>query len=112
MKDCVNRFKKTKPGESIYSVCQCRFSHSAEGIFGITCLNEQNDLKIVPVEFADQQNGKSICDRRAVHIKGSIRKYVIVANNVTPSFEGFFNAVTKTNIKNIESVCLSRLIEF
>lgn len=98
MKDCVNRLKKTKPGESIYSVCQCRFSHSAEGIFGITCLNEQNDLKIVPVDFADQQNGKSICDRRAVHIKGSIRKYVIVANNVTPSFEVFFKMLLPKQI--------------
>lgn len=54
--------------------------HSVKGILGIPCLNEQSDLKIVEVDFADPQSGKSICDRWAAHIKGSVRKYVNEGN--------------------------------
>lgn len=105
MKDCVDRLKAKYPKllKAYVRSDKAGCFHSVEGIFGIPCLNEQSDLKIVQVDFADPQIGKIICDRRAAHIKGSVRKYVNEGNNVTTSFE-FLNAVTKTNIKNVEIV--------
>lgn len=48
----------------------------------------------------------------ADHIKRSIRKYLNEGNNITKSFE-FLNAVTKTNIKNVEivSFCLGGMFQ-
>lgn len=105
LKDCVDRLKAKYPKllKAYVRSDNAGCFHRVEGIFGIPCLNEQSDLKIVQVDFADPQSGKSICDRRAAHIKGSVRKYVNEGNNVTTSFE-FLNAVTKTNIKNVEIV--------
>lgn len=77
--------------------------HSVEAIFCIPLLNQVSALKVVQVDFADPQGGKSICDRRAAHIKGSIRNYVNEGNNVTTSNE-FLSAVIKSNIKNVQVV--------
>lgn len=77
--------------------------HSVEAFFCIPLLNQVSALKVVQVDFADPQGGKSICDRRAAHIKGSIRNYVNEGNNVTTSNE-FLSAVIKSNIKNVQVV--------
>lgn len=82
--------------------------HSVEAIFCIPLLNQVSALKVVQVDFADPQGGKSICDRRAAHIKGSIRNYVNEGNNVTTSNE-FLSAVIKSNIKNVQVVTATPL---
>lgn len=60
-------------------------------------------LKVVQVDFADPQGGKSICNRRAAHIKGSIRNYANEGYNVSTSNE-CLTAVIKSNIKNVQVV--------
>lgn len=75
--------------------------HSVEAIFCIPLLNQVSALKVVQVDFADPQGAKSICDRRAAHIKGSIRNYVNEGYNVTTSNE-CLTAVIKSNIKNVQ----------
>lgn len=82
--------------------------HSVEAIFCIPLLNQVSALKVVQVDFADPQGGKSICDRRAAHIKGCIRNYVNEGNNVTTSNE-FLSAVIKSNIKNVQVVTATPL---
>ena len=54
-------------------------------------------------DCANPQGDKSICDRRADHIKGAIGKYVNEENNVTKLSE-VLNAITESNIKNVEIV--------
>ena len=78
LKNCIVRLKSRNDSlkkayiRSDNAVC----FHSAEGIFWITSLNLESYLKVVQMNFAEPQSGKSICDRRAGHIKSSVRKFV------------------------------------
>ncbi|XP_062568266.1 uncharacterized protein LOC134230450, partial [Saccostrea cucullata] len=105
LKDSVERLqeKNSKLKEVFIRSDNAGCFHGVEGVFGIPCLNRTNELKIVQRDFADPQGSKSICDRRAAHIKGSIRKYVDEGNNVTTARE-FLDAVMNSNIKNVEVV--------
>lgn len=57
--------------------------HSVDAIFSIPSINQFSELKVTQVDFADPQGGKSICDRRAAHIKGAIGRCVNDGNNVS-----------------------------
>ncbi|XP_078338287.1 uncharacterized protein LOC111121882 isoform X2 [Crassostrea virginica] len=105
LKDCIVRLKSRNDSlkKAYIRSDNAGCFHSAEGIFCITSLNLESDLKVVQMNFAEPQSGKSICDRRAAHIKSSVRKFVNEGNNVTTS-EEFLNAVAKSNMKNVEIV--------
>ncbi|XP_061188663.1 uncharacterized protein LOC133196824 [Saccostrea echinata] len=105
LKDSMERLKEknSKLREVFIRSDNAGCFHGVEGIFGIPFLNRTSELKVVQVDFADPQGGKSICDRRAAHIKGSIRKYVNEGNNVTSARE-FLDTVMNSNIKNVEVV--------
>ncbi|VDI05699.1 Hypothetical predicted protein [Mytilus galloprovincialis] len=55
------------------------------------------------MDFADPQGGKSICDRKAAHVKSYIRKYVNEGNDVCTAVD-FKNALMKSNIKKVSVV--------
>ena len=77
--------------------------HGNDSICSIPSLNKYSRLKINQVDFSDPQGGKSICDRRAAHIKSSIRKYVNEGHNVRNAAE-FKEAVSGCNLKSISVV--------
>ncbi|CAC5406445.1 unnamed protein product [Mytilus coruscus] len=52
------------------------------------------------MDFADPQGGKSICDRKAAHVKSYIRRYVNEGNDVCTAVD-FKNALMKSNIKKV-----------
>ncbi|KAK3085974.1 hypothetical protein FSP39_011508, partial [Pinctada imbricata] len=56
--------------------------HSSYSIATVPIINEKSSVKITRVDFSDPQGGKSICDRKAAHIKGHIRRYVNEGKNV------------------------------
>lgn len=56
--------------------------HGHLGISAIATLNKRTGIHVRRHDFDDPQRGKSICDRRAAHIKFAIRKYVREGNNV------------------------------
>ncbi|XP_063436619.1 uncharacterized protein LOC134718051 [Mytilus trossulus] len=55
------------------------------------------------MDFADPQGGKSICDRKAAHVKSYIRRYVNEGNDVCTAMD-FKNALMKSNIKKVSVV--------
>lgn len=56
--------------------------HGHLGISAIAEMNKRSGIHVRRHDFDDPQRGKSICDRRAAHIKFAIRKYVREGNNV------------------------------
>lgn len=50
--------------------------HGHLGISAIAEMNKRSGIHVRRHDIADPQGGKSICDRRAAHIKSAIRKYV------------------------------------
>ncbi|VDI14173.1 Hypothetical predicted protein [Mytilus galloprovincialis] len=70
--------------------------HSSYGILSVTALNDNPyNIKVNRMDFSDPQGGKSICDRKAAHVKACIRRYVNEGNNVITAIE-FKSAVEKT----------------
>ncbi|CAC5395973.1 unnamed protein product [Mytilus coruscus] len=55
------------------------------------------------MDFADPQGGKSICDRKAAHVKSYIRRYVNEGNDVCTAVD-FKNALMKSNIKKVSVI--------
>lgn len=43
--------------------------HSYSSVFVIIGINRESPISVSRVDFADPQGGKSICDRRAAHLK-------------------------------------------
>ncbi|VDI33039.1 Hypothetical predicted protein [Mytilus galloprovincialis] len=77
--------------------------HSSYGILSVTALNDNPyNIKVNRMDFSDPQGGKSICDRKAAHVKACIRRYVNEGNNVITAIE-FKSAVEKT-MKNVKVV--------
>ncbi|CAC5390221.1 unnamed protein product [Mytilus coruscus] len=67
-------------------------------------INKKSLIKIKRVDFSDPQGGKCICDRKAAHITGHIKRYVNEGNNVVTA-DDFRKAVaTMSNVKVV--VCL------
>lgn len=77
--------------------------HGHLSISAIAEMNKRTGIHVRRLDFADPQGGKSICDRRAAHIKSAIRKYVNEGNNVRTAQE-FMLAVQKSNMLNISLV--------
>lgn len=50
--------------------------HGHLSISAIAVMNNRSGIHVRRLDFADAQGGRSICDRRAAHIKSAIRKYV------------------------------------
>lgn len=103
LKDSVLKLKEKNLTKAFIRSDNAGCFHSVDAILCIPLLNQVSALKVVQVDFADPQGGKSICDRRAAHIKGSIRNYVNEGYNVTTSNE-CLTAVIKSNIKNVQVV--------
>ncbi|CAC5391324.1 unnamed protein product [Mytilus coruscus] len=77
--------------------------HSSYGILSVTALNDNPfNITVNRMDFSDPQGGKSICDRKAAHVKACIRRYVNEGNNVITAIE-FKSAVEKT-MKNVKVV--------
>ena len=75
--------------------------HSSYSIATVPIINEKSSIKIGRVDFSDPQGGKSICDRKAAHIKGHIRRYVNEGKNVVTAND-FKEAVkSMPNVKGI-----------
>ncbi|CAG2188550.1 unnamed protein product [Mytilus edulis] len=55
------------------------------------------------MDFADPQGGKSICDRRAAHIKSAIRKYVNEGHDVCTAAD-FKKALQVCSLRNVAVV--------
>ncbi|CAG2208036.1 unnamed protein product [Mytilus edulis] len=55
------------------------------------------------MDFADPQGGKSICDRRAAHIKSAIRKYVNEGHGVCTTAD-FKKALQICSLRNVAVV--------
>ncbi|CAC5394513.1 unnamed protein product [Mytilus coruscus] len=78
--------------------------HSSYSLTTIPMINKQSLIRIKRVDFSDPQGGKCICDRKAAHIKGHIKRYVNEGNNVVTA-DHFRKAVaTMSNVKVV--VCL------
>ncbi|CAC5355562.1 unnamed protein product [Mytilus coruscus] len=77
--------------------------HGYKSIFGIQTLNTASHIKIERLDFGDPQGGKSICDRRAAHIKSAVRKYVNEGHDVRSADE-FLHAVKTKNMTNISVI--------
>ena len=77
--------------------------HGSESICSVPVINQFSKVKIEQIDFADPQGGKSICDRRAAHIKSSVRKYVNEGHNVRTAAE-FMTAVSGCKLKSISVV--------
>lgn len=77
--------------------------HGHLSISAIAEMNKRTGIHVRRLDFADPQGGKSICDRRAAHLKSAIRKYVNEGNNVRTAQE-FMLAVQKSNMLNISLV--------
>ena len=70
--------------------------HSSYGICSVPVINKKiKNLKVNRIDFSDPQGGKSICDRRAAHIKSHIRRYVNEGNNVVTATD-FKQAIEET----------------
>ncbi|XP_013404412.1 uncharacterized protein LOC106169495 [Lingula anatina] len=77
--------------------------HSYQAIFGIHIINCVSPITISRADFSDPQGGKSICDRRAAHIKSTVRKYVNEGNDVRTASQ-FLEAVKNSNSSNISLI--------
>lgn len=66
-------------------------------------MNKRSGINVRRLDFADPLGGKSICDRRAAHVKSAIRKYVNEGNNVRTTQE-FMLAVQKSNMFKISLI--------
>ena len=67
----------------------------------ISCIpqiNQRSEIQVKRLGFADPQGGKSICDRRAAHLKSAVRKYVNEGNDVRTA-EEFIQAVIRARCK-------------
>ncbi|CAG2243920.1 unnamed protein product [Mytilus edulis] len=68
--------------------------HSSYGILSVTALNDNPyNIKVNRMDFSDPQGGKSICDRKAAHVKACIRRYVNEGNNVITAIEFNLEAI-------------------
>lgn len=61
--------------------------HSYSSVFGIIGINRESPISVSRVDFADPQGGKSICDRRAAHLKSTVAKSVNEGNDVRTASE-------------------------
>lgn len=77
--------------------------HSYSSVFGIIGINRESPISVSRVDFADPQGGKSICDRRAAHLKSTVAKYVNEGNDVRTASE-FLAAIQNSNSVNTSIV--------
>lgn len=77
--------------------------HSYSSVFGIIGINRESPISVSRVDFADPQGGKSICDRRAAHLKSTVAKYVNEGNDVRTASE-FLAAIKNSNSVNTSIV--------
>lgn len=70
--------------------------HSSYSICSVPIINNRiKTIQVNRIDFSDPQGGKSICDRRAAHIKSHIRRYVNEGNNVVTAAD-FKEAIERT----------------
>lgn len=77
--------------------------HGFLAVSEIALINEEENIKVVQMDFADPQGGKSICDRRAAHIKSAIRKYVNEGHDVCTAAD-FKKALQICSLRNVAVV--------
>ncbi|CAC5404351.1 unnamed protein product [Mytilus coruscus] len=73
--------------------------HSSYSLTTIPMINKKSLIKIKRVDFSDPQGEKCICDRKAAHIKGHIKRYVNEGNNVVTA-DDFRKAVATMSNKD------------
>lgn len=78
--------------------------HSVYGIGVVPCINQmnRNDMNIKRMDFCDPQGGKSICDRKAAHIKWYIKRFVNEGNNVLNASD--FKAALENKMNNVQVI--------
>lgn len=62
----------------------------------------RNNMNIQRIDFCDSQGGKSICDRKAAHIKWYIKRFVNEGNNVLNASD--FKAALENKMRNIQVI--------
>ncbi|KAK3105246.1 hypothetical protein FSP39_020699, partial [Pinctada imbricata] len=77
--------------------------HGYASIYGILSININSSIQVKRMDFSDPQGGKSICDRRAAHIKSAIQKFVNEGNDVKSAKE-FLTAVKESRVGRITIV--------
>ncbi|VDI15288.1 Hypothetical predicted protein, partial [Mytilus galloprovincialis] len=77
--------------------------HGFLAVSEIALINGEENIKVVQMDFADPQGGKSICDRRAAHIKSAIRKYVNEGHDVCTAAD-FKKALQICSLRNVAVV--------
>lgn len=77
--------------------------HSSYSILSIPELNDNDyNISIRRMDFSDPQGGKSICDRKAAHIKLCIKRYVNEGHNVQTAAE--FKAAIESTMTKLKVV--------
>lgn len=64
--------------------------------------NNDYNISIRRMDFCDPQAGKSICDRKAAHIKSCIKRYVNEGHNVQTAAD--FKAAIESTMTNLKVV--------
>lgn len=79
------------------------FYHSSYSVMSIPELNNNDyNISIRRMDFCDPQAGKSICDRKAAHIKSCIKRYVNEGHNVQTAAD--FKAAIESTMTNLKVV--------
>lgn len=77
--------------------------HSSYSVMSIPELNNNDyNISIRRMDFCDPQAGKSICDRKAAHIKSCIKRYVNEGHNVQTAAD--FKAAIESTMTNLKVV--------
>lgn len=77
--------------------------HSSYSAMSIPELNNNDyNISIRRMDFCDPQAGKSICDRKAAHIKSCIKRYVNEGHNVQTAAD--FKAAIESTMTNLKVV--------
>lgn len=64
----------------------------------------RNNMNINRIDFCDRQDGISICDQKAAHIKWYIKEFVNEGNNVLKASD--FKAALETRSTKFKLKCL------
>lgn len=64
----------------------------------------RNNMNINRTDFCDRQDGISICDRKAAHIKWYIKGFVNEGNNVLNASYMYFKAALENKINKVQVI--------
>ncbi len=82
-----------RDNNSVFSPKQCRLLPQRVALL-CACpqISNHTGIHIKRVDFSDPQGGKGACDRKAVTVKGHVRRYINEGNDVATT-EQFKNAI-------------------